>query len=739
MANDPLKVKLTAPQRLWLEAICSKLRNGKQVNARILKVELLDNLPKDFDPSKIDSKLLRSSDKITPLGIAAIDPTNEIVKKSNQVIHIIRQFLIKNPTMSVIHVNHISSATGMPEPEVADIFERLSFISILHNSGTNYGVSGWLTINIDDRTLSQYLKYESLEQMLEDFIEIEDDLHDRREIKNSRPDDWPIITNKGGTTLDSPKEPVESEGIVQSASSMQPQAGSTQPSKQAKAILPKHGVDVAAKYIFLDIVGFTHARFTEAQADIVKQLNEIVSETIKRKSISDDKRIFLPTGDGICIALLGVENPFDIHIQIALTILDLLNTYNASAQSDVRRFQVRIGIDANTDTLVADINNQQNIAGAGISMASRIMNLADGNQILVGETVYNVLRHREKYTSAFKAFQATVKHNTQMSVYQFISPDYEGLNIAPPTHFQDGQENQTRKGTATKPLSTGALTDTLSNPTSETVNKANKQITNRTDSLISSEVYQHSNTPQVATQWLREFLKPLVILLDKIKNDFNQNTFEVLASPIQPYSMIFIYKIDFFLRERWMEILTSDVGEYFLNRFRLINEALSSFQKKMDDTDNAVNELLDAVETSPFFLKQLIDTYARIVSHERVEKSTFENSNLAEIAQLVLGRLNLQISHYPIEAKDTLVRFVAYSLLGLKIEFPMHSIPEDRQKLPNISSGISSEISGKDDKISKSLEETKQLFELMKSESSALHRQLKKAQMDIVDQYGATF
>jgi class 3 adenylate cyclase len=502
---------------------------------------------------------------------------------------------------------------------------------------------------------------------------------------------------------------------------------------------PKHGEDVAAKYIFLDIVGFTNNRKTEAQADIVKQLNGIVSETIKRKSIPDDKRIFLPTGDGICIALLSIESPFDVHIQIALTILDLLNTYNTSAQSGTRRFQVRIGIDANTDTLVVDINNQQNIAGAGISMASRIMNLADGNQILVGDAVYNVLRHREKYTSAFKAFQATVKHNTQMSVYQFVSPDYEWLNITPPTSLQAYQENQTMKGADTIHPSADAGADSLSKPASEAANKIARQTTNQPVSLISNEVSQHSNTPQVATQWLREFLKPLAVLLGDINKDFNQNTFALSASQIQPPTFAYTYGIDFFKRARWNELLSSDVGEYFLSKFPSVDKVLSSFGKKMDDADEAFGELKKSIEESPLLLKHLMDIHERRMIRERVPRSEYEHSNLMQITQHVLGQMSLQISHFPTEAKDNLVRFVAYSLLGLMINTPSDSQYGDVPILINIASGIASDLKGKDGSTSKSLEKTGRFFNLIESESAALHGQLKKAQTDIVDKYGATF
>lgn len=209
---------------------------------------------------------------------------------------------------------------------------------------------------------------------------------------------------------------------------------------------PKHGEDAAAKYIYLDVVGFTHDRTLEAQSDIIEKLNAIVSVAVEEKGVPDDKLIFIPTGDGTCVVLIGVESPADIHIQIALGILERINAHNAVTQDEMRRFKVRIGIDANTDTLVVDINRRQNIAGEGISMASRIMNLADEKQILVGQNVYNTLRQRQKYISAFKDFRTTVKHGKPLQVYQLIS---EGLNNDVPRALMPEEVAHTEQETAT--------------------------------------------------------------------------------------------------------------------------------------------------------------------------------------------------------------------------------------------------------------------------------------------------
>ena len=178
---------------------------------------------------------------------------------------------------------------------------------------------------------------------------------------------------------------------------------------------------VPAKYVFLDVVDFSYNRSVEAQSYIVQALNRIVLLSLRKNSIPVEKRILLPTGDGICIALLNITEPYDIHIQLALSIVKYINRFQGSSLKDItdrnadqppaepvyvagnpnnlgdlqimmRYFQVRIGIEANIDNLIKDINERPNIAGAGINMAQRVMGLADGNQILVSQSVANELR-----------------------------------------------------------------------------------------------------------------------------------------------------------------------------------------------------------------------------------------------------------------------------------------------------------------------------------------------------------
>ncbi|MDH3252715.1 MAG: hypothetical protein OEM41_07975, partial [Ignavibacteria bacterium] len=79
----------------------------------------------------------------------------------------------------------------------------------------------------------------------------------------------------------------------------------------------KRVLTVPVKYVYLDVVGFTRDRSVEAQSDVIDYLNSIVRDVVANASIPQDQVFLLPTGDGICIAMLNVEALFDIHIQIA--------------------------------------------------------------------------------------------------------------------------------------------------------------------------------------------------------------------------------------------------------------------------------------------------------------------------------------------------------------------------------------------------------------------------------------
>jgi class 3 adenylate cyclase len=191
-----------------------------------------------------------------------------------------------------------------------------------------------------------------------------------------------------------------------------------------------------AKYIFLDVVKFSQ-RSAEAQSAIVRELNTIILNVLTQHGVCNEDRILIPTGDGTCITLVSPALPYDAHIQISLTILEKLHAYNQDAATPNRQFEVRIGINQNTDILVTDINDKPNMAGAGINMASRIMDKSGPNQILVSQTVYDELQPSERYMNKFRAFETESKHDLKFRAFQYIGEGHVGLNREIPTDFKE--------------------------------------------------------------------------------------------------------------------------------------------------------------------------------------------------------------------------------------------------------------------------------------------------------------
>jgi hypothetical protein len=72
-------------------------------------------------------------------------------------------------------------------------------------------------------------------------------------------------------------------------------------------------------------------------------------------------------------------------------------------------------------------------------MASRIMDKADENQVLVSQTAYDELQPSEQYMDRFHPFNARGKHGLEFQVFQYIGEGHIGLNWAVPAEFERKQ------------------------------------------------------------------------------------------------------------------------------------------------------------------------------------------------------------------------------------------------------------------------------------------------------------
>jgi class 3 adenylate cyclase len=131
-----------------------------------------------------------------------------------------------------------------------------------------------------------------------------------------------------------------------------------------------------AHVLFIDIVGYSKLLIDE-QSEALQELDQIVRNTeAARAAEAAGQLIILPTGDGMALVFTGsVEQPVECALQISHAL---------RAQPSL---PVRMGIHSGPVNEITDLNEQANIAGAGINIAQRVMDCGDAGHILLSQHV----------------------------------------------------------------------------------------------------------------------------------------------------------------------------------------------------------------------------------------------------------------------------------------------------------------------------------------------------------------
>jgi len=138
--------------------------------------------------------------------------------------------------------------------------------------------------------------------------------------------------------------------------------------------------------LFIDIVGYSKGLINE-QSDSLQKLKEIVRGTEQfRIAESEGKLLRLPTGDG---GALVFRSSSEAPVLCAMETAKALKSYP--------ELRVRMGIHSGPVNEVSDLNEQANIAGAGINVAQRVMDCGDTGHILLSRHVAEDLEHYPRW------------------------------------------------------------------------------------------------------------------------------------------------------------------------------------------------------------------------------------------------------------------------------------------------------------------------------------------------------
>ena len=185
--------------------------------------------------------------------------------------------------------------------------------------------------------------------------------------------------------------------------------------------------------LFIDIVGYSKLLINE-QSEQIQTLREIVRGTEQfRLAEAEGKLVRLPTGDGG--ALVFRTTP-EAPVLCALEISKELKKHP--------ELRVRMGIHSGPVNAVTDLNEQSNIAGAGINIAQRVMDCGDAGHILLSKHVAEDLEHYPRWQPYLHDLgEWEVKHGVRVSVVNLYGND--AGNAALPTRLA-AQKRSPAKG-----------------------------------------------------------------------------------------------------------------------------------------------------------------------------------------------------------------------------------------------------------------------------------------------------
>src|SRR6266568_443646 len=184
--------------------------------------------------------------------------------------------------------------------------------------------------------------------------------------------------------------------------------------------------------LFIDIVGYSKLLITE-QREQLQTLKEVVRATEQfRIAEAEGKLLRLPTGDG---GALVFRNSPEAPVLCALEISKELKKHP--------ELRVRIGIHSGPVSEITDLNEQANIAGAGINIAQRVMDCGDAGHILLSKHVADDLEQYPQWRPHLHDLgECEVKHGARVHLVNLYTDELGNPEM--PEKFKDrGEETKT--------------------------------------------------------------------------------------------------------------------------------------------------------------------------------------------------------------------------------------------------------------------------------------------------------
>ena len=194
--------------------------------------------------------------------------------------------------------------------------------------------------------------------------------------------------------------------------------------------------------LFIDIVGYSKL-LIDQQRERIRELKEVIRGTEQfRRAEAEGKLLRLPTGDG---GALVFRNTQEAPVLCALEISKAIENYP--------ELRVRIGIHSGPVNEVADLNEQMNMAGAGINIARRVMDCGDTGHILLSKHVAEDLEDYARWRPYLHELgEYKTKHGEAISVVNLYNDQVGNPQL--PEKFKEAQQEQAAKAAVSPPAPT---------------------------------------------------------------------------------------------------------------------------------------------------------------------------------------------------------------------------------------------------------------------------------------------
>ncbi|MEP0824643.1 MAG: hypothetical protein HRF40_04090 [Nitrososphaera sp.] len=191
--------------------------------------------------------------------------------------------------------------------------------------------------------------------------------------------------------------------------------------------LPAEVLD--AHFFFVDIVGLSDPSLSvKKQVQKINILNSMIGSCHSFKKTAAEKKIILPSGDGMAIGfLLDPELPLALSIELHKKI----RAFNSTRPLE-DRIEVRIGLGSGPIFTVSDINGMQNVWGPGIILARRVMDAGDSYHILLeGNIAEKLIALKDEYRETIRQISCDfeIKHGQKIRLYSACSHEFGNPEI----------------------------------------------------------------------------------------------------------------------------------------------------------------------------------------------------------------------------------------------------------------------------------------------------------------------